>query len=1427
MRCSTPLEGPTNGSSRLLGLDVGGGALKVVLCAPDGTVLHKAAAAAQGSPVALLAELLEGVPRDPGGATGLRIAVTGSAHALSALFPCTVINEVVATARGVQDQYPQARTAIDLGSQFSKWILLGSDASQPGTVADFASNGLCAAGAGAFLEQQASRLGLGVDALGRLAASAARPASIAGRCSVFAKSDMIHLQQKGTPPEEIAYGLCLALVRTFLATVANERALTPPVVLVGGGARNPGLIRAFRSLLKLDDRQLFAAADAVFLGALGAARNAVTAPVTDLLHVQWRVTQVAGQGQEQVHGEPCERNLPRQGGGPAAVPSALGGRPSTLPPLGRSPAGSATSGREDPDAVAGDVRAFLGVDVGSVSTNLVLLGPAFELLQGVYLPTRGRPVEVLQQGLERIRQRFGQRLDIRGVGTTGSGRHLAGRLIGADAVHNEITAQMVSALHYAPGTDTIFEIGGQDSKYISIRDGRLADFEMNKICAGGTGSFLEEQAERLGISIIDEFAGLALQAASPCDLGSRCTVFMDSELVGARERGVPLPDICAGLAYSVARNYLEKVVNGRPIGSHIIFQGGTASNAAVVQAFRQLLGRDVLVHPYNRISGAIGAALLAARAGLGHTGFLGFDACGGSDLRSFPCHQCENRCQVNRIQVGARVLHFGDVCERYSERDPDRAPTARPFDELFARRQQLMDRFLAPGAGSVPGAPRIGLLRALLNLEFLPFWTVFLRDLGYEPVVSGKSTPELLQQHAGGVPAELCLPMKVAAAQARALLAEGSVERVFVPALLECPPRAEVEQSHTCLYGQQLPDFLRVDLGSRIVTCQFSLGRGWLSLVDPMVALADALDRSMDVVVRALWKAEAAQAQYSGERQGLGQRALAAAFDRAVVVLGRPYNTHDPFLNLALAHHLDRLNLPAVPWDLLPLDDVQLDPRWNTVPWYCSRELLRALELVRRDPRLFPILVSSYGCGPDGFIVKHVEELLADRPRLLLEFDEHRGEAGLVTRLEALADEIDEHVGRRPHALRAVAQSLTPGPRPLPAGRRFFLPNFSSHAAVYGAVLRGAGYEAQVLPPPDQETVHVGEQLASGRECHPYAILGGEMARLIRGADLQRGDVFLFPNCATPCLLNQYGDGYRIALERHLSAPLEVWEATTSQLAQIIGVAGAMRLYEGLLATDILIVLGTRLRPYQHDPQQFDARLDCALRDVVRLTEAREPLDQTLGDLATQLWSLPRTGPPGSRPVVGITGDLYSRTNTLGNAGLFGRLEQAGIEVWPSPYFATMNDLGSALDAPHRAGKGQISAAALDYLGWTLTARIGRRLVRRLPAAVAALTVEPPVDELIELARPYVGSRTSHLIVLVAAKMAHFLRRGAMGAINATALNCMVGTATAALVPAIRAHHDSAPIITLIYGGDEAPSQRIRLETFIEQVYARWHRHAA
>jgi predicted CoA-substrate-specific enzyme activase len=1398
-----------SGAERILrlGVDLGASRLKLIAVEDAGpTPAASLELSARGQPRAALADALGQALERLGAGTRVRVGLTGGAGgALAPALGATPVNELVAVARGAVVAVPEARTVIDLGAQLARWIRLAPRVhGGPPEVEEFATNGLCAAGSGSFLEQQADRLGLSVDELSERAAGAARGASIAGRCSVFAKSDMIHLQQKGTPTDEIAYGLCLALARTFVSTVISGRPVEPPVVLTGGGACGPGWVRALREVLELDRSGCVVPEGATRLGAWGAALLAESEAI------------------------PLSRLVSRAR---AAAAEALVRSQARLAPLGGH-FDVALRGDEAPALPRGDgaIGAFAGVDVGSVSTNLALVDEDGRLLSGVYLPTRGQPVEVLREGLSMLRERVGTRVRVLGVGTTGSGRHLAAEVVGGDVVRNEITAQLVAAAAEVPGVDTILEIGGQDSKFISVRDGKLADFEMNKICSAGTGSFLEEQASRLGISIVGEFAEAARAGRAPVDLGSRCTVFMDTELVRAQEQGAEVGDLCAGLAYAVARNYLEKVVAGRRMGDRIVFQGGTASNDAVVAAFRALLGRPVHVHPYNRLSGAIGVGLLARdewRERGTETRFRGFDACEDVAVTHFACGRCDNHCDVNRIRVSERVVHFGDACERFSVRDRvETVGAPRPFVELFAERDELfeahVERAREPARGEV--RPRLGLLRASLNWEWLPFWTAFLTELGYEPVIAPRTSASLLEVPVSGVPAEVCLPVKVAAAQAHALLEGGEVAQIFVPALLECPHPDDGE-GHTCLYSQSLGDLLRASVGAaRVVSAQFALEDGMVGLLEPTLTLSQRLERGVDEIARALNAARRAQSAFDGARRRRGREALDQGFDRAAVVLGKPYNTHDPVLNLSLARLAHRLGLPAIPWDMLPLEDVALDPRWRSVPWHYNRMQLRALQLIRRDPRLFPVLVSSYGCGPDAFVAKHVEEMLAHTPRLLLEFDEHRAEAGLQTRLEAFADEIDAHLSaagsRRRPASRVHRAPATPGSPARPAGRRFLVPRFADHAHIYSATLRAAGHEALTLPEVDDETVRLGEEACSGRECHPHAILVGEMSRAARRRDRRPDDVFLSVSCVTPCLLRQYGDSFRI-ISRRAGLDLEIWDAAMRQLWEIVGTQRMLGLYEGLLAVDVLTAFATRLAPYVEAREELERLRAVTLDAMTRRVEAGEWTAPVLAESTEAMWRLARRGDPGDRPVVGVSGDLYTRVNEVGNAGLFRRLEALGCEVWPSAGFAQLTDLSTALHTPRYARRGLLSRAAGSGLTWTLTSGVRRRLVRALPAPVRELALEPGAARVLELAERFVGEDTSYLIQQIVGKLADFLDRGADGAISAAGVNCMVGTAAEAAIPEVRRAFGGAPVISLTYGGSDGPAQRIRLETFAHQVRQR------
>ena len=418
-----------------------------------------------GSPIQstydLLQEFYDIVPEAR--VEGIRVTGSGS-RTIAKILGLYFENEFKAIARMIAEFYPHARTVFEIGGESSKYIRLDQR-----TILDYDRSGECAAGTGSFLDQQALRMRYSVEDVGDLVAHAGCAARIAGRCSVFAKSDMIHAQQKGHAPAEILRGLCDAVARNFKSSVVKGRPVEAPVALVGAVSQNAGVTAALREAFGLSASQLFVPPHYAWCGAIGAAMLEAEEPRKRSLRDIHRLNQHEGE-------ERVEDTTPLSMQNVVLLRDRVG---AYAPPPGNHP-----------------IPAYLGIDVGSVSTNVVAIDETGAVIHDIYLRTAGRPIEAVQQGFAELEGLWGQRLEIRGVGTTGSGRELIAEFAGADVVNDEITAHKTGALHVSQTmggepVDTIFEIGGQDSKFISIEHGVVVDFAMNEACAAGTGSFLE------------------------------------------------------------------------------------------------------------------------------------------------------------------------------------------------------------------------------------------------------------------------------------------------------------------------------------------------------------------------------------------------------------------------------------------------------------------------------------------------------------------------------------------------------------------------------------------------------------------------------------------------------------------------------------------------------------------------------------------------------------------------------------------------------------------------------------------------------------------------------------------------------------------------------------------------------------------------
>ena len=994
---------------------------------------------AHGSPLdaalSLIEKFRECVPE--GSIAGIRVTGSGGRRAAQMLL-AEHENEFRAIARGVSALYPQLRTIFEMGGESSKYLLLESTASGAAEtlgIADYSASGECAAGTGSFIDQQATRLRYQVEEIGAVVAQAKTAARIAGRCSVFAKSDMIHAQQKGYGTGEVLKGLCEAVARNFKSNIVKGRKIAAPVAFIGGVSQNAGVAAAIAEAFHLAPGDLFVPELYAWLGALGAA----------LLGADEDAEGAWARAQKSQAIPPSselasERRSPNE---PLSLANVLLLRDHP----------DATRSAPLPEARAARLPVYLGIDVGSVSTNLAVLDEDGRLLHGIYLRTAGRPVDVVNEGLAEIERLFGSRIEIRGAGTTGSGRELIGELVGADTVNDEITAHKTGAMYVhetlvkrmgaAGEVDTIFEIGGQDSKFISIDRGVVVDFAMNEACAAGTGSFLEEQAERLGIQIKDEFARRALGSKTPARLGERCTVFMERDVTSALGQGARVEDLTAGLAYSVALNYLNRVVRGRKIGDVIYFQGGTAYNDAVAAAFSTLIGKTIIVPPHNGIIGAIGMALIAQQVTRVHrrarsrpagvasaartpgsaalSAFRGFDLNATRfETREFVCKACSNYCDMKEITVEGRKSYWGDKCsDKFRKRArTDRQPVIE--DLLAFREAALLDGFAAE-RGSIAGnghgrRGRVGIPRAMFFHDQFPFWRTYLETMGFRVVLSPPTDRYLAARGTELSVAEPCFPAQIAHGHVQALL-DGKMngdapDFVLLPNVMDRESPGSETASYLCPWNQTLPFVVRAapelsGHAERILapTVHFRPGRRYAAReLSDYFGRFGVKRRESDAATEAAFLA---QEKFEARLKEAGKAAcakLAETGEPAVLLVGRAYNLYDRNSNCDIPRKLrDLYGVNVLPLDFLPLDEIPPAELHPNMYWNSGRRILAAGRFARNHPGTHLIYVTNFKCGPDSFI-KHFLRDVAGAPFLVLQFDGHGNDAGYLTRCEAYLD---------------------------------------------------------------------------------------------------------------------------------------------------------------------------------------------------------------------------------------------------------------------------------------------------------------------------------------------------------------------------------------------------------------------------------------
>ncbi len=977
-----------------LGIDIGSIGLGVVLIDNDSKVLFKSYKRHQGEALSALKSTLDEI--DISTVEGL--ALTGSGTERLHIGGVR-IDPIVAGAEGVKIALPEVRNIISIGG--GSFSLTQLD--EAGKYTRSSINSACASGTGAFLDQQATRLQVPPTELAQKAMSYnAHPPSVATRCAVFAKSDMIHLQQEGFSVEAIAAGLCAGLGRSTVDGLLGGRQIEGKTAVVGGVAKNTVVVKAVQEKLGIE---VLVPEEPELISALGAAHVAL---------------KNKGEGGIDFTGLNPEDEHKKQ----SYLRAPLELKLSDYPDFQTAEHWT----NEDNSEIAivkpssGNITVSLGIDIGSTSTKAAILDNENNVIAWIYRKTAGDPIKAVQllfKAFREMQERGGFTLEVKGVGTTGSGRKMIGELIGADIATNEITAHATAASFIDPEVDTIIELGGQDAKFTQLQNGMVYNSIMNYVCAAGTGSFIEEQAHKLDIPLA-EYADKVMGLECP-KTSDRCTVYMERDLDILLARGWSKEQVAAAVLHSVRDNYLNKVVGGLQIGDHIYFQGATARNKGLIAAFEVELGKPIQVSPFCHVTGALGMCLLAKDRVAEEdksAKFEGFEFADKKISVTYEvCELCHNRCNLSIISSGEKSLAWGLKCGRDYEDEKVKVKKVTTFD-WWKEREQAWSKNIRR---TRDGGPIVGIPRSLGTYGYYPFWNAFLKNLGCNVVLSSRSTEEILHKGVEISQAEYCAPVAMGHGHARKMLEDNNTDYILIPHMIREAIPEGFTDAHFCCYVQSHPSVLAqvhgLEWGNKLLSPLLQLNLPEKIQVSQLASeLCGPLCVSEPEIQKALRAAKEHYNWFNQECKRIGAEAIKDIEERnslGIVCVGRPYNTCDAGMTLELPKKMAEMGYPVLFMDQLDYDLSSILPEYDNMYWHYGQKILAAANYIANSKRLFGVYFTNFMCGPDSYIMTYFKEEMArtGKPYLCLQFDGHGADAGYLTRIEAALESFHLYSG--------------------------------------------------------------------------------------------------------------------------------------------------------------------------------------------------------------------------------------------------------------------------------------------------------------------------------------------------------------------------------------------------------------------------------
>ncbi|MDR1730185.1 MAG: acyl-CoA dehydratase activase [Prevotellaceae bacterium] len=1100
-----------------IGLDAGSTTLKLAVTNAEGNIIFTDYNRHHANITQALTESLRKAENALGNVHAC-IQTTGSAGmGISERFGLPFIQEVVAATLVVQKQFPETRTLIDIGGEDSKMIFFNHKMQ-----ADIRMNGNCAGGTGSFIDQMANILGVSVSDLSDMALHSDSSYPIASRCGVFSKTDIQNLISLNVKREDIAASIFQAVATQVISSLSRGCDISPKVFLCGGPfAFIPALRNVFKEKLGLDDDDVILSGYASVVPAWGASLSETQTQQAKTISEYIQLFQQKNEAIE----------IPKSG----------------LTPLFRNKPekenweyekGKTRIEKVEIEALT-DERCYIGIDSGSTTTKVVAMDSLERIFFTFYKKNGGKSLETVKEGLSVLYQKAketGKNLQVCGSCSTGYGEDLIKTAFNLDVGMVETIAHYLAACKLNPKVSFILDIGGQDMKAIFVEKGAINRLEINEACSSGCGSFIDNFAQTLNCPI-EDFVQKACLSQNPCDLGTRCTVFMNSKVKQSLREGAALGDISAGLAYSVVKNCLYKVLklkSAGELGDHIVLQGGTMRNKAIVRAFELSSGKNVTVSNFPELMGAYGAALYAKKKTSGRESCISLsELLDSKDYISDPfrCVGCENNCRIlkNTFSNG-KIYYSGNKCEKVYTNKGQKLRLG--FNLSLFRNELAFKKSLKRPVEKA--YTTIGIPRVLNMFENFPFWYTLFTLNNIEVKSSSRSTFKMYEKGLHTVMADnICFPAKLTHGHILDL-AEKRVDRIFFPYVIYEEKEPEANNSYNCPVVSGYSDVIR-----SAVNPEKSFG---IPFDSPVINFSDTallkkacrayleniLKEKFSVAgfEKAFQHALEAKKTFAGTVRNRAVQTLSRAGDekRFVILLaGRPYH-NDPLIQHKISEIITSFGVDVITEDLLREDKNELSeshviPQWS----YMNRIMKAAQWVANTDQDVHFVQITSFGCGPDAFIIDEISDILKRKGKnlTLLKVDDVNNAGSLKLRIRSLIESLKfKNEIEKPHE----AFETTPEFLIKDKNKTILVPYFSDfHSPFIPPAFKLMGYHMENMPPSDAQSAALGLKYANNEICYPATLVIGDCIRALQSGKYDLNNIaFAITQTGGQCRATNY-----------------------------------------------------------------------------------------------------------------------------------------------------------------------------------------------------------------------------------------------------------------------------------------------------------------